>query len=76
MTLKFINLIFNVNSFLDCGLWIDDITTAATDCILSHPLDIINCVLDAIGGASLDSIDCVCVVIEDIGLVYGDDWCC
>ena len=65
-----------MNFYLDCGLCIDDITAAATDCFLSHPLNIINCVLDAIGGASLDCVDCVCVVIEDIGNIFGQDWSC
>jgi len=57
----------------DCGTCIAEITAAATDCFSSF--DIINCVLDIIGGAS-PCVDCVCEVITDIGNIFGQDWSC
>ena len=69
----FINTIFNVNFYLDCGQCIGDITAAATDCFVS--LDIINCILDIIDGAN-PCVDCVCEVIGDIGNLFGQDWSC
>ena len=54
----------------------NDIMQAVVDCVdFQDPQFIVQCVEDIIGAGS-DCFDCICVLITQIGNLFGQDWHC